>query len=90
MGLGKKLFANQRGEIKLNIYDLLNQNTVISRSVNSIYSQDTRTNALKRYFMLTFTYNLRQFSAQGNGNADDRKKFDNPPFDRPQRDHAPF
>jgi hypothetical protein len=86
MGLGKKLFANQRGEIKLNVYDLLNQNTVISQSVNGNYIQDTRTNALKRYFMLTFTYNLRQFQ----GNANDHRKSDNPQFDRPQHDHPPF
>jgi hypothetical protein len=90
MGLGKKLFANQRGEIKLNVYDLLNQNTIISQTVNGNYMQDTRTNALKMYLMLTFTYNLRQFSAQGNGNADDRRKLDNPPFDRPQHDRPPM
>jgi hypothetical protein len=81
MGLGKKLFANQRGELKLNVYDLLNQNSGISRNVTGNYIQDKRTNVLKRYFMLTFTYNLRQFSSQGN--SDEHRRFDNQPFDRP-------
>ncbi len=90
MGLGKKLFANQRGEIKLNVYDLLNQNTIINQTANGNYMQDTRTNALKRYFMLTFTYNLRQFNTKGNSNTDDRHKYDNPTFDRPQHDHPPI
>jgi hypothetical protein len=62
IGLGKKLFANQQGEIKLSVFDLLNQNTGISRIVNATYAyQDTRVNVLKRYFMLTFTYNLKMF-----------------------------
>jgi len=87
MGLGKKLFANQRGEIKLNVYDLLNQNSVISRTVSGNYIQDTRTNALQRYFMLTFTFNLRQFNTQVNS---DNRKSDHPQFDRPKYDRSPF
>jgi hypothetical protein len=61
MGLGKKIFKNQRGEINLNAYDLLNQNTSIWRNVSDAYVEDVRTNVLQRYFMLTFTYNIRYF-----------------------------
>ncbi|RMG66514.1 MAG: hypothetical protein D6722_14875, partial [Bacteroidetes bacterium] len=60
-GIAKKLFKNQRGEIELSVFDLLRQNTSISRSVNDIYIQDLETTVLQRYAMLTFTYQLRQF-----------------------------
>jgi hypothetical protein len=61
MSLGKKIFKNQRGEINLNAYDLLNQNTSIWRNISDAYVEDVRTNVLQRYFMLTFTYNIRYF-----------------------------
>ena len=60
--LGKKLFKNQQGEIKLSVFDLLNQNTSISHNVTETYIEDTRSNVLQRYFMLTFTYNLKMFN----------------------------
>jgi len=61
MSVAKKLFRNQQGEIRLSVYDLLKQNNSIQRTISEIYSQDVRTNVLQRYFMLTFTYNLRFF-----------------------------
>lgn len=60
-GIGKKLFKNERGEILLSVNDLLNQNRNISRTVYETYIEDSQTNALTRYVMLTFTYNLRHF-----------------------------
>ncbi|GAB3171838.1 outer membrane beta-barrel protein [Telluribacter humicola] len=62
MSIGKKVFANQRGEISLSVYDLLKQNVSIRRNVTDIYVEDVQSNVLQRYFMLTFTYNLRHFS----------------------------
>jgi hypothetical protein len=61
LGLGKKLFKNDRGEIRVTAYDLLNQNASIQRNVNDAYIEDVRTNVLQRFFMLSFTYNLRNF-----------------------------
>ncbi|PSK94963.1 outer membrane beta-barrel protein [Taibaiella chishuiensis] len=61
MSVAKKVFKNQQGEIKLSVFDLLKQNNSIARSVTETYTQDLRTNVLQRYFMLTFTYNLRFF-----------------------------
>ncbi len=62
MSVGKKIFKNQRGEISLNVYDLLGQNANVRRNVTDIYIEDTQTNVLSRYFMLSFSYNLRRFS----------------------------
>lgn len=68
-GLGKKIFKNQRGEIKIIVFDLLKQNASISRSVSDTYLQDTQSQVLQRYFLATFTYNLRQFNG-GNVRTD--------------------
>jgi hypothetical protein len=59
-----------RANVKLAVYDLLNQTTNVSRSVRENYIQDTETTILQRYFMLTFTYNIRNFGAPkaGQGN----------------------
>ncbi len=62
MSVGKKIFKNQRGEISLNVYDLLGQNANVRRNVTDIYTEDVETNVLSRYFMLSFSYNLRRFS----------------------------
>ncbi|PQA52858.1 TonB-dependent receptor domain-containing protein [Siphonobacter curvatus] len=61
LGVGQKILKDQRGEIRLTIFDLLNQNNSISRNTTETYVEDTRTLVLSRYFMLTFTYNLRNF-----------------------------
>ena len=65
-GIGKKFLKKQAGELKLSVFDLLGQNQSISRSVTESYIQDTRSTVLQRYFMLTFTYSLRNF---GKGKA---------------------
>ncbi len=63
---GKKFLHNQRGELKLSVFDLLKQNQSIARSVGETYLQDVQTNVLTQYFTLTFTYTLRNF---GKGRA---------------------
>ena len=64
MNLGRKLFNNNLGEITLSVFDLLDQNKNIIRNVSDSYVEDLRTNQLTRFFMLTFTYNLRNFRVQ--------------------------
>ena len=62
MSLGKKIFKNQRGEISVMAYDILGQNANVRRNINETFIEDIQTNVLQRYFMLSFTYNLRRFS----------------------------
>ena len=62
MSLGKKIFANQRGEISIMVYDLLKQNANVRRNITETYIEDIQTNVLQQYFMISFTYNLRRFS----------------------------
>jgi hypothetical protein len=61
MSGGKKILKNQKGELKLSVFDLLKQNRSITRDVTSEYIQDVQNQVLQQYFMLTFTYNLRNF-----------------------------
>lgn len=62
--LSKMVFKNKRGEFRFNVYDLLNENKSITRTVNQNSIVDQRTQVLTRYFLLSFTYNLRRFGAQ--------------------------
>ncbi|RQO31207.1 hypothetical protein DBR32_04355 [Taibaiella sp. KBW10] len=60
-GIGKKLFKKQQAEIRLSVFDLLGQNRSIAQSFTESYNQTVSSNVLQRYFLLTFTYNIRNF-----------------------------
>jgi hypothetical protein len=62
--LGKKIFKNKSGEIKLSCYDILDQNKSLNRSVTDTYIEDSNTQVLQQYFMLAFTYSLRNFTGK--------------------------
>jgi hypothetical protein len=59
--LAYQLFANKQGEIKLQAYDILNQNRSVTRNATDAYLEDVRSRVLTQYFLLSFTYQLRQF-----------------------------
>ena len=61
LGIGKYILKD-RGEITLSVYDLLNQNNSISQTATETYIEEKETLALRQYFMLSFTYNLTDFS----------------------------
>lgn len=61
LGLGYKFLKNKQAELRGSVFDLLNQNTNVSRTITETYTEDVRSNNLTRYWMLTFTYNLRSF-----------------------------
>jgi hypothetical protein len=61
IGLARQFFANKQGELKLQAYDVLNQNRSVVRNTTETYVEDVRSRILQRYFLLSFTYNLRQF-----------------------------
>ena len=63
MSLGVKLLKEQRGELAISTFDLLNQNQSISRTVTDVYIEDLRTNVLQQYFLLKFTYHFRNFNS---------------------------
>lgn len=62
MSIGKKLLKNELAEVSINAYDLFNQNNNIHRNISETYIEDSQSNVLQRYFMVSFTYNIRYFS----------------------------
>lgn len=63
-GLGYKFLKNQQGELRISVFDILGQNQSITRNITEIYIEDVQSNLLQRYFMLTFTYNIKVFKAK--------------------------
>jgi hypothetical protein len=74
--LTKQMFKQKQGEIRLQAFDLLNQNRSIVRNVTDTYTEEVQSRVLNRYFLLSFVYNLRNFV----GSAPAMR-----PFDRPNR-----
>jgi hypothetical protein len=65
--LSKSFLKNKKGELRFSVFDILNQNTGVDRNTSGNYVQDTRYTVLKRYAMLSFTYNLSKFGNIGGG-----------------------
>jgi uncharacterized membrane protein YgcG len=85
--IGKKFLKKQAGELKLSVFDLLKQNRSINRTVTESYIEDVQNQVLTQYFMLTFTYKLKNFgtaaAASGNrqgGQGRQERQMGNPGF----------
>ena len=72
-GIGKKFLKSRAAELKLSVFDLLKQNQSISREVAANYIEDTQSRVLQQYFMLTFTYNLKNFGKGRTGSGSERR-----------------
>lgn len=74
-GIGKKFLKNQQAELKLTVFDLLKQNQSITRTATDSYIQDVQNQVLQQYFMLTFTYSLKNFGT-AKARANNNQGFD--------------
>ena len=63
-GLAKQLFKNKKGELKIQMFDILNENVGITRNANQNYIEDVYSKILNRYFLVGFTYNLSRFAGK--------------------------
>lgn len=61
-----KNVMNDRLNLKLYGFDLLKRNLGVSRNVGDTYAEQSVTNALQQYFMLSATYKLSSFNPQQN------------------------
>lgn len=66
-GVGYRFLDNRAAEVRITVNDILNQNDAVNRTVNDVSIEDTRTNALRRYVMLTFSYDLKSFQSGSGG-----------------------
>jgi uncharacterized protein Veg len=58
------IFLRERkGQLRLSVYDILNRNNSYSRFLSQNYITDIQTIILKRYAILTFTYNFNNLGA---------------------------
>lgn len=71
--IGYKFLKNKQAELRLTVYDLLNQNNSVSRTNTDSYIQDSQTNVLNRYYMLTFTYNFKKYFEKKEVKKEERK-----------------
>ena len=63
-GIGKKFLKKQQAELKLTVFDLLNENKAITRNIGDNYFEDNRTNVIRRYFLLSLTYNINRMAGR--------------------------
>ncbi|HMU09834.1 MAG TPA: outer membrane beta-barrel protein [Ferruginibacter sp.] len=76
--IGKKFLKNKAGELKLSVFDLLKQNQSLVRTVTGYSVEDAQSQVLRQYFMLTFTYSLKNFGtakASTNNSGFDRNRM---------------
>lgn len=60
-GIGYKFLKDKKAELRFSVNDILGQNTAISRNNTETYVEDVQTTVLQRFYMLTFTYNIKKF-----------------------------
>jgi hypothetical protein len=74
--IGRKFLKKNAGELKLSVFDLLKQNQSISRTIDARYIEDAQSVVLQQYFMLTFTYSLKNFGkAKPSTKADNKEEI---------------
>lgn len=60
-------FLNKAFIAKVKVYDLLNQNQSITRSISTTSISDNENTVLKRYAMFSLTYNIKNFAGKAPG-----------------------
>src|SRR5690606_5668880 len=58
----KQFLKGRNGAVRFHAFDLLNEQTSVSRSVLDNIIIDSRSNRLARYFMLTLSYRFSNFA----------------------------
>ncbi|WP_126973633.1 outer membrane beta-barrel protein [Gynurincola endophyticus] len=59
-----QFMESQRAQITLSVFDALKSNRAISRTIQQNYILDVNTTVLQQYFLLTFSYNIKDFKSK--------------------------
>lgn len=61
-----KFLKDRRGELRLSCNDIFNMNNNFYETTNEIYRREVITNVIKRYALVTFTYNINKQNGKQN------------------------
>lgn len=73
--LSKLMFKNKAGQLKLEVHDIFNQNQSLTRNFLNNGYEDVRTNVIKRYLMLSFTYGLNRMGGKNIFGQNQQRQF---------------
>jgi len=59
--IGYKFLPKKAGELSISLFDILKENRSVNRNITETYIEDTQTQIIQQYVLLTFTYNVRSF-----------------------------
>lgn len=74
LGLSTKVFKSKRGEISFTAYDILSKEDERQHISTDLYTADYFSNKLTDFYMLTFSYKLRNSKGKG-GKFERRKRY---------------
>ncbi len=66
-GLTYLFLKGRKGQLKLAVNDILDQNIIASRVVRENLTEDMQGSTIRRHALLTFTYHLRNFGEKAGG-----------------------
>ncbi len=72
-----KLMFKNTGTLRLKVFDILNQSKSVWRTTTDNYIEDSQSNILKQYFMLSFTWRFGTFGGN-KGGGDSRGGYRGP------------
>jgi hypothetical protein len=75
-GAGYKFLKDHKAEIRFSVNDILEQNTSVTRNTTETYIEDVQSNVLQRFYLLTFTYNIKVFKKHGEENSNPGRKHE--------------
>lgn len=87
--LGYKFLKNKALQADIYAFDILNQNNSISRTINDVYIEDSRTTVLQRFVMLKLTYTIRHFRSGARMPDENKSEFEGRPSGGFQRGGGP-